>query len=463
MSAVILVRDPEIIKSITVKDFDHFTDHREYFSEDVDPLYGGSLLMMTGEKWRRMRAALSPAFTGSRVRKMVPFIDAISTNIVGYLHKQIKTEDNISDEIDVEDLMTRYSNDVIASTAFGLEVNSLVDKSNEFYVTGQKLSSFTFWDYVNMMIVSYFPNVAKDSTFVIASTLKTELKQNDNAGFATAEECELKTDENSKEWSLDELAAQAFIFFSAGFDSTATVLIMTVHELALNEIIQNKLYEEVKAISDRNESLTYDIVPQLQYLDMVISETLRKWSPSLVMDRVCVKPYELPPPRPGAEPYRVEIGETVYNPINCIHMDEKYFSNPYLYDPERFSEGNKKNIQPFTFMPFGVGPRNCFASRFALMELKVLLYHLVLNFEILKCNKTGDPIRLKGGDMNIRAVGGTWIKIRRRNIDISVLKSELRLETRSKPRVGSERLESGLKMNQDIEVKSDMRSEAIEK
>ena len=61
---VVLIKDPQIIKQLTVKDFDHFTDHRVVITEDMDPLFGKTLLNLRGQKWKDMRATLSPAFTG---------------------------------------------------------------------------------------------------------------------------------------------------------------------------------------------------------------------------------------------------------------------------------------------------------------------------------------------------------------------------------------------------------------
>uniref|UniRef100_A0A1E1W0F1 unspecific monooxygenase n=2 Tax=Pectinophora gossypiella TaxID=13191 RepID=A0A1E1W0F1_PECGO len=100
--------------------------------------------------------------------------------------------------------------------------------------------------------------------------------------------------------------------------------------------------------------------------------------------------------------------------VNTIHMDPEYFPEPEKFDPDRFSDENKHNIKPFTFMPFGMGPRNCIGSRFALLELKVLLYSIVLNFKILKGPKTSDPIKLEAADFNIRAVGGTFVRLQER-------------------------------------------------
>ncbi|GBP77548.1 Probable cytochrome P450 9f2 [Eumeta japonica] len=451
-TSIILIRDPELIKQITVKDFDNFVDHRNFF-HDADPLFASSLLMMKGDKWRHMRATMSPAFTGSKMKQMVPFMNAISQNIVNYVQKLTEgKEDNTTEELDIDNLMRRYTNDVIASAAFGLEVNSLEEKANEFYVTGQRLSNFSTWQRINMFIISAFPYVSKRLNLKIfpeqtteffrnivkntieyrkvnnierpdmiqllmeatKGTLKCDTKENDSVGFATTEETQLNVDTSTKQWTDDELTAQAFIFFFAGFESSASALVMAIHELAINPDVQNKLYKEVQEFKNEIKCLTYESVQELKYLDMVINETFRKWSPAIILDRVCLRPYELPPPRPGAKPYTVDKGAVVYNVVNSIHMDETYYPDPQRFDPERFSEENKRNVKSFTFMPFGVGPRNCIGSRFALLELKVLLYHIVLNFEILKCDKTTDPLVLKPTDFQIKALGGTWVKLRRR-------------------------------------------------
>lgn len=67
---ILLLNEPEIIKRLTVKEFDHFTDHRHFVDDDLDKLFGNSLFFMKGQKWRDMRSTLSPAFTGSKMRHM---------------------------------------------------------------------------------------------------------------------------------------------------------------------------------------------------------------------------------------------------------------------------------------------------------------------------------------------------------------------------------------------------------
>ncbi|KAJ2939788.1 hypothetical protein O0L34_g17980 [Tuta absoluta] len=444
ISPTILVRDPELIKLITVKDFDHFVDHKDFFPDGSEPLFGGSVLMMKGERWRDMRTTLSPAFTGSKMRLMMPFMTEISSNIIEYLKENVKP----SDDLDAADMVRRYTNDVIASAAFGLQVNSLKDKDNEFYTLGQDTFKFGIWQAIVFTLNATCPKLLKafgikifperTSRFfrnLVQSTiefreknkverpdmiqllmeaskgnLKMDASVKDNVGFATVDE-ELKPLGKTRDWTMDELTGQVFIFFVAGFESSATAVTMTIHEITLNPDVQEKLYQEVKKFSETRGDLTYDNINELKYLDCVLNEAMRKWAAALIMDRTCTKEYELPPPRDGAKPVILKPGDVVYNMVNTIHMDPEHFPDPEKFDPDRFSDENKHNIKPFTFMPFGMGPRNCIGSRFALLELKVLLYNLVLNFKFLRSPKTPDPIKLEPGSFTIKAKGGTIVRI----------------------------------------------------
>ncbi|XP_045448746.1 cytochrome P450 9e2-like [Melitaea cinxia] len=440
ITPIILVRDPELIKTITVKDFEHFVDRKPLLDEETEPLVGSNLFLMKGEKWHDMRTTLSPAFTSSKIKKMMPFMTKISANIIEYLR------DHTNEEIDVEDVMRRYTNDVIAASAFGLEVNSLKDKNNEFYRTGQKMLALNSFQRFKFVVSTMFPNVCKKlgvrifpeekTRFfknLVTSTMdyreKNKVEKPDMIqllmeaykGTLKDEEDEIssqavggfKPKSKQRQWTKDELAGQVFVFFLAGFDASATLLAFCVHELALNPDVQEKLYQEIKEFKEENGVLTYENMSKLKYLECVLSETSRKWTP-INLDRVCTKYYKLPPPREGAKPVKVRPGDVIYNVVNSIQMDPAHHPHPEKFDPSRFSDENKHKIKPFTFMPFGKGPRICIGARFALLEVKTLLYNFVLNFKINKCEKTVDPIKLVPHEFNICIKGGSWVKLERR-------------------------------------------------
>lgn len=91
-----------------------------------------------------------------------------------------------------------------------------------------------------------------------------------------------------------------------------------------------------------------------------------------------------------------------------IHRDEKYWPNPNEFIPERFLDEKKANIRPGTYIPFGSGPRACTASRYALLQLKVFLYYILLNFQIECSEKTPIPMKLQAGTAKLTSETGFW-------------------------------------------------------
>ncbi|KAJ8953897.1 hypothetical protein NQ318_019137 [Aromia moschata] len=148
----LVIKDPDLIKQVTVKDFDHFVDHRTFISEDTDPLGGKNLLFLKGQKWREMRAILSPSFTASKMRSMFELISECAENFVQYFLD--KNEDTVP--MEVKDSCTRYANDVIATTAFGVKVDSMREPDNEFYLMGKDMSSPLSGFLDNLKFFGYF-------------------------------------------------------------------------------------------------------------------------------------------------------------------------------------------------------------------------------------------------------------------------------------------------------------------
>lgn len=132
------------------------------------------------------------------------------------------------------------------------------------------------------------------------------------------------------------------------------------YELARHPDIQNKLFEEIQQTNEmlngQRRSIDYDTLQKMKYMDMVISKVLRMWPPASLIDRECVKDYHFDD---GELKFHIKKGEAINIPAYSIQNDPYNFSDPRTFDPERFSDVNKSNIKPGTFMPFGVGPRNC--------------------------------------------------------------------------------------------------------
>jgi len=177
-----------------------------------------------------------------------------------------------------------------------------------------------------------------------------------NIGFATVEESDIGKHKVKRTWTDEDLMAQAFIFFFAGFETVSTVMTFMAYELLLNPDAQTKLQKEIDEVykSLDGKELTYEHVQGMKYMDMVVSETLRKWPAAPVVDRNCTKPFTL---EYDDKKIDFEIGRNFYVPIYAIHHDPLYYENPEKFDPERFSDENKDKLANVLYAPFGIGPR----------------------------------------------------------------------------------------------------------
>lgn len=185
-----------------------------------------------------------------------------------------------------------------------------------------------------------------------------------------------------------------------------------VHELACNHTVQSKLFEEIQTAG---EAPTYGKIHELRYLEMVISEVLRKWPPIAGTDRECSKSYEME--NSNGNLVTLKVGDVIWIPTFGIQRDQEYWPDPDKFDPERFNEENRPNIKSCTYLPFGNGQRTCIASRFAIMVAKTICLYLLREYSFEKCDKTSIELKLKPG-MNMMADEGFWIKFVRRNSTI---------------------------------------------
>lgn len=108
------MRDPKLIKQLAVKDFDYFMNHRNFVTEEMDDFFGKTLPVLTGQKWKDMRATLSPAFTGSKMRQMMDFVSQVGQQTFEVMRKDI--DKNGESTFEFKALASKFTVDIIAST-----------------------------------------------------------------------------------------------------------------------------------------------------------------------------------------------------------------------------------------------------------------------------------------------------------------------------------------------------------
>ncbi|KAG0434828.1 hypothetical protein HPB47_018847, partial [Ixodes persulcatus] len=182
----------------------------------------------------------------------------------------------------------------------------------------------------------------------------------------------------------DEAMAQCVLFFLAGQDTTSGVLAFTLYLLSLHPEIQAKLREEADdCFRQHGPEPSLDVISKLKYLHGVVSESLRMFPPGARVERSAPSDYVL-----GDTGIKVPKGCVVAIPVYAMHHDPENFPDPETFDPNRFSEENMDSIRPYTYLPFGAGPRNCIGMRFALEAVKLSLLHSVHSVQFVRTENT---------------------------------------------------------------------------
>lgn len=427
----LFVLDPDLIKNFFVKDFEHFQDHGFPFDEDVDPL-SANLFMLNGDKWKNLRSKLSPTFTSGRLKMMFQTLFECGQE----LEKYYKEPANVEDILDIKEVLARFTTDIIASCAFGIQCNCLKNPDAEFRRWGRKifepslnqnLRDLMYFMVPRLAIALRIPNTKPDVTKffmkVVEETVgfreRNNMTRNDfmqlliqlkNQGYLETDNQDNEKSQSHTTLSAKELAAQAFMFFGAGFETSATTMSFCLYELALNPDIQDRLRNEIDTVLKKHGgSVTYEGIQEMKYLDKIISETLRKYPPLPILNRECTKSYEIP----GTNVI-LEKGIQVVIPIMGMHYDPQYFPEPEKFDPERFSEEAKSKRHHYVYLPFGEGPRICIGMRFGLLQTKVGLVSSLSKYEFHVCKETTVPLVFDTKSIILCPVGGIKLQVRNR-------------------------------------------------
>ncbi|KYN22899.1 putative cytochrome P450 6a13 [Trachymyrmex cornetzi] len=375
-----------------------------------DPL-SGHLFNLEGRKWKGLRSKLTPAFSSGKLKRMFYLL----VECCEELQRLINEASNFGDQtVEVRELAAKFIIDVIGSCAFGIQINALTDEESEFHKAVKKLSKPSYKATLWRMLRTAMPRLYRlmgvqlvdpSVTQFFMHVVSQMISQRESNGTTRHDFMDLLIELKNKELDENTIAAQAFGFFVAGYETSSNTIAFCLYELALNQEIQDKTRREIhNAIGDGK--LTYDAVQEMKYLDMVILETLRKYPPAPLFARRCEYKYRIPDSN-----VELPAGLRVVIPIYGLHHDPNYYPDPARFDPERFTEENKRTRHPYTYLPFGEGPRNCIGMRFALLQIKMGIIAFLKDHRIEICEKSPMPIKFSRRSLVTASEAGYWLTI----------------------------------------------------
>ncbi|KFQ31702.1 Cytochrome P450 3A29, partial [Mesitornis unicolor] len=403
---VLAVLDPSLIKNILVKEcYTIFTNRRNF---RLNGLLESALNVAEDEKWKRIRTVLSPTFTSGKLKEMFPIINHYGEKLVKNIEKKVANDEFVT----MKDIFGAYSMDVVASTSFSVNIDSMSNPSDPFVTNIKRFLKFSFLNPFFVFLVLFpfvIPVLEKMNVTLLPSEvmeffrsvfIKMKKEREKGSSMDRVDFLQLMVDSQSsndssksaetdsyKSLSDEEILAQALIFVFAGYETTSSTLGYISYNLATHPDVQQRLQDEIDANLPNKATPTYNAIMQMEYLDMVVNESLRLFPPGGRIERVCKKTVEL-------NGVTIPKGMVVVIPAYVLHRDPEYWPEPEEFRPERFSKESKESIDPYTFLPFGAGPRNCIGMRFALLVVKVAVVVLLQNFSFRTCKDTPIPLVL---------------------------------------------------------------------
>lgn len=381
---IIVVTDVEMLKHILVKEFDKFRNRPEFLAGNA-PLNKGLFGARDGD-WRRARSILTPTFSASKLKEIVPIIEEAITFLLPKFDNFSKEEKSV----DVSTAFGQFTLDVILSAGFGLKADIQTNPDPEMLqriltvfsapVYIRAFTMFPFFRQVRKVFhlnpIQHVPYLAKLAKEVL------DLRKSGTPGrrdlVQLMLEAEEMTENGVKKLTEEEIIGQCIVFLVAGSETSGATLAFIAYYLAHHSEVQNKLLCEIdQAVSSRDHQSTYEFIQSLEYLDQVICEVLRLATVGYVNVRECMETCVIG----GVE---FPAGVSVYIPSFVVHRNPEFWPEPEKFDPDRFLPNEVSKRPAFSHMPFGLGPKQCIGIRLAQLELKMALVEILQRVKFVR-------------------------------------------------------------------------------
>jgi cytochrome P450 len=313
------------------------------------------MITADGQAHRRQRQVAQPLFH----RQRVPGYAQAIVDRAASTRDQWKDRD----ELDIYREMMHFALGTVSSTLFSTELGSKVISLND--------ATSDIMDVYNAVVL--LPGIrallkipgtplrkfvhARDRFDKMVYRLIHEHRRDGDRGDLLSAMLEAQDEMG---WTDAEIRDQVLTVFLAGYETVAIALTWTWYLLSQNPECQLRFHSEIDEVL-AGRLPTYEDIPRLRYVEMVLSEAMRLYPPAWAMGREAIADFEL-------GPYRLPSGTTVLMSQFISHRDPRYFPDPFRFDPERFTPEAKAARPRFSYFPFGMGPRQCIGEAFAWME-----------------------------------------------------------------------------------------------
>ncbi|KAK7871480.1 hypothetical protein R5R35_010202 [Gryllus longicercus] len=392
----------------------------------LQPWLGLGLLTSTGHKWKSHRKLLTPTF---HFKILEEFVDVFNFH-GNVMIQKLKTEVN-GPEFDVHKYITLCTLDSICEAAMGVSMHVQDNKNNNYVKALKNVGDIVMRRSVRPWL---FPNfifnnseygkqqrasiqILHDTSNEIIANRKKEFYSKENGYANKSQENEfgqkfrlafldllLQYQRDGGNLTDEEIREEVDTFMFEGHDTVSSGLGFCLWLLAKHPQCQERAYEELYGIfGDSNRDTTVQDLQEMKYLECVIKETLRLYPSVAIFLRELDEDVKL-------DTCLILAGTTIAFLPYFMHRHPDYFPEPEKFDPDRFSPDRAQGRNPYAYIPFSAGPRNCIGQRFAMMEMKSLVSKVLRYYKLLP----GTTELVLCSELVLRSVTGINIKLENR-------------------------------------------------
>ena len=375
--STVLFNDPELVRHI-LRDPDGLFPKSDLMVNALEPLIGESIFVTDGEKWRRQRAMIDPAFSHMRISHAFTAMQAA----VGDYLQHLETVAASGEAFSLDLAMSQLTADIICRTVFSTSLDTQVahDVFEDFTVFERSVAQVDLKHLIFKPAWSSAPQPAavleacRRIRAHLAALIDTHLA--DDAAFNDIASAVIsaRDSDTNEPFSREELIDQLGVFFLAGHETTASALTWLFYICAAQPALVARMREEI----DReigSDAVHFDQLRRLPLLKAVFRETLRLYPPITFMPRVALRDTVV-----GKR--RLRRGALVMISPWTLHRHRDYWSDPHAFRPERFLPENEAGLVDGAYIPFGQGPHTCVGAGFAQTESLLIIAEFLRRFDI---------------------------------------------------------------------------------
>ena len=357
---IVFLNHPDYIREILVVQNDNFVKERTVRRSKM--LLGEGMITAEGAEHRAQRQVAQPAFHRQRIPEYANTMVQEAVAMRDRWHH--------GEQRDIAIDMMHLTLNVVAKTLFatelGDEVEELADAINRImglYNFLIMLPAAEWLVHLHPPGLAAFVRARKRVDAVVYRMIEAHRRAHCNSGSLL--DLMLAASPDGSPASEQSLRDQVITIFLAGYETVANALSWTWYLLSQNPECERRFHAEIdRELAGRLPS--YDVVPRLRYVEMVMAESMRLYPPAWAMGRYARNDFHL-------GEFFLPAKTTVLMSQYITHRDPRFFPDPLRFDPDRFTPEAKSRRTKFTYVPFGAGVRQCIGESFAWMEGVLLL------------------------------------------------------------------------------------------